>query len=254
MSSPPPPPPAWQPPPPPHRAEHVPADPPPAAQQHEEPGHQHHDGHEHTRLALLIALSIALVSVLGAVVGWRAEVHAAKASRYEQDAVAATISSAQLRSEAEAEAAKAYSQFAHYQRLGHEADELMPDACTSDERSNIVALDAGVLCSTQIQFGGYGGTGYVDAQGHFNIEKYALDVQDGNAAQNDIEPDTYETQAGQERHDEDNMLYLSLFLVLSLALLTLARLGKTTSSRLALAVPGWVCLIGGIAALITAEV
>ena len=38
------------------------------------PRHDTHD--EHTRLALIIALSIAVVSVLGAVVGWRAEVHA----------------------------------------------------------------------------------------------------------------------------------------------------------------------------------
>ena len=231
----------------------APPAPAPAAGQHAEPGPGHHDGHEHTRLALLIALSIAVVSVLGAVVGWRAEVHAAKASRYEQDAVAATISAAQLRSEAEAEAAKAYSQFAHFQRLGHEADELIPDACTTTTRNNIVALDAGVLCSTQIQFGGYGGTGYVDAQGHFNIEKYAQDVQSGNATQNDIEPDSYQEQAEQERHHEDNMLYLSLFLVLALALLTLARLGKTTSSRLVLAVPGWACLVGGVVVLVMAE-
>jgi hypothetical protein len=229
------------------------AGPPPAAEQHADSGHQPHDRHEHTRLALLIALSIALVSVLGAVVGWRAEVHAAKASRYEQDAVAATISSAQLRSEAEAEAAKAYSQFAHFQRLGHEADELIPSACTTDTRNNILSLDADVLCSTQVQFGGYGGTGYVDAQGHFNIEKYAQDVQAGNATQNDIEPETYELQAEQERHDEDNMLYLSLFLVLSLALLTLARLGKAASNRLVLAIPGWACLVGGIVVLVMAE-
>ena len=110
-----------------------------------------------------------------------------------------------------------------------------------------------MLCSTQVQFGGYGGTGYVDAQGHFNIEKYAQDVQAGNATQNDIEPEIYQAQAEQERHHEDNMLYLSLFLVLSLALLTLARLGKPTSSRLVLAVPGWVCLVGGIVVLVMAE-
>jgi hypothetical protein len=231
-----PPPPAWQPP------------PPRAALPRRE-----HSGHEHGRLALLIALSIALVSVLGAVVGWRAELHAAKASRYEQDAVAATISAAQLRSEAEAAAAKAYSQFEHFQRLGHEADELTPNACSGDNRNTIVDLDAGVLCSTQIQFGGYGGAGYVDAQGHFNVEKYAEDVQAGNATQNDIEPDSYEQQAEQERHHEDNMLYLSLFLALALALLTLGRLGKTTANRLVLAIPGWLCLIGGVVVLVMAE-
>src|SRR3954470_435179 len=112
--------PAWSPPPPEQPAASPPAD--------------VHEKHEHSRLALILALSIAVVSVLGAVVGWRAEVHAAKASRYEQDAVAASISGAQLRSEAEAEAAKAYSQYSHWVQLGNEANELVPDACTSSER------------------------------------------------------------------------------------------------------------------------
>jgi hypothetical protein len=214
----------------------------------------HSDSHEHTRLALLIALSIAVVSVLGAVVGWRAEVHAARASRYEQDAVAASISAAQLRSEAEAAAGKAYSQYSHFQRLGNEANEITPGACAMTNRTNIIDLDAGALCSTQIQFGGYDGTGYVDGQGRFNLEKYAQDVQSGNATQNDIEPDVYQEQAEQERDHEDTMLYLSLFLVIALALLTLARLGKTTASRLILAGPGWLCLAGGVIVLVVAEV
>ena len=64
----------------------------------------------------------------------------------------------------------------------------------------------------------------------------------------------HQEQAEQERNAEDTMLYLSLFLVIALALLTLARLGKTTASRLILAVPGWLCLAGGIIALVVAEV
>src|SRR6476469_7661423 len=68
--------------------------PPPRPRQQLNPEHEgghKDDAHEHTRLALIIALSIAVVSVLGAVVGWRAELHASKASRYEQDAVATSI-------------------------------------------------------------------------------------------------------------------------------------------------------------------
>jgi hypothetical protein len=212
-----------------------------------------HDPREHSRLALILALSIAVVSVLGAIVGWRAEVHAAKASRFEQDAVAASISGAQLRSEAEAEAAKAYSQYSHWVRLGNEANELIPDACSSSERTNLLEIDAGAVCSTQVQFSGYTSAGYVGGQGHFDMEKYARDVQAGNSTRNDIDPEVYQEQAEQQRHHEDNMLYLSLFLVLTLALLTLARIGKSTPSRLILAVPGWACLIGGAVVLISAE-
>ncbi|HEY2271518.1 MAG TPA: hypothetical protein VGH30_01985 [Jatrophihabitantaceae bacterium] len=261
MSSPPPP--AWQPPPRDFHPTTPPPLPPHAGQSHDQThdrtnphgdGHTAGHGHEHGRLALIIALSIAIVSVLGAVVGWRAEVHAGRASRYEQDAVATTISAAELRSEADAEAAKAYSQYAHYVRLGNEANELLPGACSITDRRNIIQIDAGVLCSTQVQFSGYGGTGYVDSQGHFDVEKYAQDVQAGNATQNDVEPETYVLQAEDQRHHEDKMLYLSLFLVLALALLTLGRLGRTRTRQLVLAVPGWICVVAGIIALVMIEV
>jgi hypothetical protein len=49
------------------------------------------------------------------------------------------------------------------------------------------------------------------------------------------------------------MLYLSLGLVLALALLTLARLGKNTASRLLLAIPGWLALGAGAVVLVLAE-
>lgn len=194
-----------------------------------------------------------MVSVLGAVVGWRAEAHAGKASRYEQDAVATSISGAQLRSEAEAAAGKAYSQYSHYVRLGQQANEIIPNDCPVSERTTILDLDTDAICSTQVQFSGYNSTGYVDADGHFDLNKYARDVQAGNATRNDIEPKTYQNQAEQERHHEDTMLYLSLFLVLALALLTLARVGRSTSSRLILAIPGWLCLVGGAIVLGASE-
>src|SRR3954470_17674008 len=84
---------------------------PPPADEHDK---HEHDKREHGRLALLLALSIAVVSVLGAVVGWRAEVHASSASRYEQDAVAASITATQLHSDAEAQAAAAQNKYEHY--------------------------------------------------------------------------------------------------------------------------------------------
>jgi hypothetical protein len=204
----------------------------------------HTDQHEHNKLALLLALSIAVVSVLGAIVGWRAEVHASKAERFEQDAVATSITAAQSRSEAEAEAAKAFSNYSHYVRLGHAADQLQPDACSSDQRTTLLQLDAGTICSTRVQFSGYANDAYLDGK-RFDLEKYARDVQAAKATVSDVEPEIYEHQAEQQRQHEDSMLYLSLFLVIALALLTLARLGKSTASRLVLAVPGWVALIGG---------
>jgi hypothetical protein len=208
--------------------------------------------HEHGRLALFLALSIAVVSVLGAVVGWRAEVHASSASRYEQDAVAAAITGTELHSEAETQADAAQGNYEHYERLGDEADRLAAAPCPVSNPTTLIELDAEAACAMQQVFAGYDDPAYVNS-GAFDVSKYAQDVQKVESYSADSDPDKYETLAEDQRHHEDNMLYLSLGLVLSLALLTLARLGKNTSSRLILAVPGWLALAGGAVILVLAE-
>lgn len=212
-------------------------------------------GHEHTRLALILALSIAVVSVLGAIVGWRAETHASRASLLEQDSVAASIAATQVQGQADAEAAKAESNYVHYRRLADQADELSPGACgPGGSRRTLSDFDAGVLCQTQVQFSGYSGDFYVDAKGNFAQEKYAADYVAAQNEKDPLDPEEVAALAETERHHEDAMLYLSLFLVLSLALLTLARVGKSVRGRLLLAVPGWLFLAGSAAFLIATEV
>lgn len=229
---------------------------PPHAQQTEHreplPPAAEHNAHEHTRLALIIALSIAVVSVLGAVVGWRAEVHASRASRYEQDSVATSIALVQVRGQGEAEAEKAASSYAHYARLQDEADELSPGACNGGARDSLAQLDAGVLCQTQVQFSDYSGDGYV-TKGTFELDRYAGDYVTAQQSRNPLDPEAFSTSAENERSAEHNMLYLSLFLVLALALLTLARLGKEVASRLVLAIPGWLLVAGCATYLVTQE-
>lgn len=202
--------------------------------------------HDAGRLPTLIAVSIALVSVLGAVVGWRAEVHGSRASRYEQDAVAASISAAQVRSHAEQLAAQAESQQEHFERLGREANQLSKNACNTSIKSNdILSLDAGALCSTQVEFSGYNSQGYVH-NGTFDVAKYTADVVAAESTQNDINPERYLALADDQHGAEHHMLWLSLFLVLVLAFFTLARLRKSRRDQLLLAVPGWACLAAGV--------
>jgi hypothetical protein len=235
--------PAWAPPPP--RAHHV----LPVVRRHPS------DAHEHNRLALILALSIAVVSVLGAVVGWRAEVHASRASRFEQDSVAASIAATQVEAQGDAEATKAQSKYDHYKKLADEANELSPGACGPDgKRTTLSDLDAGTLCETQVQFSGYSTNFYVDDKGNFDLKKYAADYVAAQSDGDPLDPEEIAGVAETERHHEDAMLYLSLFLVLALALLTMARLGRSTSARLVLAVPGWIVLIGSAVYLIAAEV
>jgi len=242
--------PAWSPPPPPPPTRaHQPATPVRAAEA------EQRNAHEHTRLALVIALSIAVVSVLGAIVGWRAEVHASRASRYEQDSVATSIERTAVQAQAESVAEKAASEYEHYLRLEDQANMLSPGACTGQgSRVSVPDFDAGALCQTKVQFSDDSANAYLDANGNFDLDAYARDYVAAQAEQDQLNATEFTDRAEQERHSEDNMLYLSLFLVLALALLTLGRLGKTVPARLVLAVPGWLCLIASVVILVSAEV
>ena len=73
-----------------------------------------------------------------------------------------------------------------------------------------------------MQFSDDSANAYLDANGNFDIEAYARDYVAAQAEQGPLNATEYTDKAEQERHSEDNMLYLSLFLVLALALLTLA--------------------------------
>src|SRR5690242_12200522 len=168
-----PPQPAWTPPPPP--AQHQLQQAPPAEpRQHHvperAPEHADKHAHEHTRVALIIALSIAVVSVLGAVVGWRAEVHASRASRYEQDSVATSIERTAVQAQAESVAAKAASEYEHYLRLKDQANILSPGACDQNgQRVTLPDFDAGALCETNVQFSDDSANAYLDPTGNFDI-------------------------------------------------------------------------------------
>lgn len=219
----------------------------------EEPG-GHHGGHDQTRLSTVIAVSIALVSVLGAIVGWRAELHGSRAGRYEQDGVATAISAAQVRSHAGTVAAQAASQYEHFVRLGRDADQLQRNACNSDiSPTDISSLDAGALCSTQVEFSGYSNDGYV-TDGRFDLAKYTDDVAAAESITQDVDSESYISLADEQHAAEHRMLWLSLLLALALVWLTVARFQRRRGGQLALAVPGWLCLAAGIVVLVVAEV
>jgi hypothetical protein len=224
-----------------------------SAPQAERAGPQRRTNPAHPILHLCIALSIAVVSVLGAGVAWRAEVHAAAAEEFDQNAVSAAITATQLQSDAEAEAGFAQSSFARYQRLGNEADRLASGACLGSNTTRTLSdHEARAACRLQVVFSGYNDPGYVH-DGTFQASAYAADVRAEKRYFYDAEPAPYQAKAEQARHREDTLLYLSIVLVLTLALLTFARLTGSRLRCLLFAVPGWVFLAAGASFLFASE-
>ena len=215
-----------------------------------------HGGHN-PLLHLLVAISIGLVSVLGAVVVWRAETHAANADAAEQNAISAAITAAHLHSTAEQAADTAERKFARYQRLGLDAQRLDPghDCAnnTNDNPTTVTEIDARVDCDIQVVFSGYADE--TSKQGSYDVTSYTNDVLAINRYfYPDSNPEVASAESEQQRNIEHKLLWLSVGLVIVLALLTLARLGKKTIHTLILAVPGWGLMLAAIVALIAVEV
>ena len=217
--------------------------------------HHPRPGERHGLLHLLIAVSIGLVSVLGAAVVWRAETHAANADAADQNAISASITAAHLRSTAEQAADTAQRKFARYQRLGLDSARLDPGHdCDNrnDSPTTVTQIDAAVDCDVQIVFSGYADE--TSKQGSYDVTTYTNDVLAFTRYfQPQANPAPFEQQAETQRNLEHKLLWLSIGLVGVLALFTLARLGRTETECLVLAVPGWALFASACVALVLLE-
>jgi hypothetical protein len=200
---------------------------------------------EHHRLHLAIALSIAVVSVLGALVSWRVEVLASAASEADQNAVAASITATDQATQAQTAAAAGEAKFARYQQIQSEANRLDPAGCTSATPPSLSVAEAEAACRVAFIFRTYDGGGYVGTNGSFDLAAYAKDVTAANRYFVDADPAPYQSEAAHARQHEDLLLYTSVGLVVALALFTLGRLSKQRRRIVTLAVPGWLLLGGG---------
>jgi hypothetical protein len=208
----------------------------------------------HGKVHTIVALSIATVSVLGAIASWRIETHASAASELDQSAVAATITDSRLLVEARAEAQQSEEAYFRYERLSGEAQQLAPGGCPNNPVS-VLDYNAYVVCEMQRAIFDGGNDQYVSANGrNYNIDALTRDLVAENGFQEDHQPGPYEAEAVVERHAEDRLLLLALVLVLSLALLTVAHLARRRKMLLRTAIPAWVLIAISTALLVVWEV
>lgn len=185
--------------------------------------------------------------------GWRAELHASTAGNLDQDAIAASLAATSESAKASTLATAAEADWEHYNRLGDEAARLDPSGCGNTGPTDpVAAAEASVACSVQVVFSGYNDPAYT-GHGVFDTSAYADDVIANDRYGIDSDPVPYQRAADHQRSLEDRLLYLSILVVLALALFTLARLVKSRRRLLALCVPGWLLLAGTIALFVATE-
>ena len=205
--------------------------------------------HLHT----VIAISIALISVIGAVIGWRVEVHSSSASDLDQNAVQASIAFTGLQSDAQQQAYHAAASYNQFLRVQDDAQQLTGQPCSGNwDATTVVGADALVECILNTPLSQYFLPAYIPRSNFrkYDVNRFAADIEAINRYTKNINPNIYQSQADDERHAEYRMLWLSVLLVAALVLCTLAQLERRRVRATQLAVPGWVLLAASIGLLV----
>lgn len=224
-----------------------------ALEHDEEALEDHASGGRSERLHTIIALSIAVISVVGAVISWRVEVHASAATDLDENAVQASISRSGLQNDAQQQAYAAAASYNRYIQVQDEAQQLTGQSCDSNsDTSTILGADALADCILTTPLSQYDVPAYISQSDprQYDVQSFAADVEAVNRYEKNVDSAAYQSQAADERHGEYRMLWLSLLLVAALALCTVAQLERRRGWSLRLVIPGWVLLAATVALLI----
>ena len=224
------------------------------ALEHDEEALEHAEsGGRSERLHTIIALSIAVISVVGAVISWRVEVHASAATDLDENAVQASISRSGLQNDAQQEAYAAAASYNRYIQVQDEAQQLTGQGCDSNsDTSTILGADALADCILTTPLSEFDVPAYISQSDprQYDVQSFAADVEAVHRYEKNVDSAAYQSQAADERHGEYRMLWLSLLLVAALALCTVAQLERRRGRTLRLVIPGWLCLAVTVALLV----
>jgi hypothetical protein len=221
-------------------------------------------------LSFLIPISIALVAIMGAVVGYRAEYHDSQASASDTDAqVASTYASGNAddalltgtRVEFEHDLWESLTDPAG-QGTGQAMVEQAEPSCanTTSVPPSLPAVQGVVDCQLAQVFSKYAFPPYWEHGNPalFDTERFVSDWLELSNLGRDVAVNQHEKAANTQRNQERRLLRLALLLALALALCTLAQAAlhhrwtsRTSLLSLLLAIPGWILLLGcGVAVLV----
>ncbi len=224
-------------------------------------------------LSFAIPISIALVAIMGAVVGYYAEYHASLASTADNSAqVSSTYASghsynALLTGQLAETEHRLWEQLAGA-TAGHSTGLAMitaaEPACANagSATDSVLAAELSADCRLAQVFSDLALPGYWEHgdPALFDTERYVADwVALGNFGR-DVAVEQHENVAAAQRDRELRLLDLAMFLAVALAFCTLAQAAihhgwskRTTVLSLLIAIPGWILLIGCSAVLLVWE-
>ncbi|HEY4687796.1 MAG TPA: hypothetical protein VIK33_00670 [Anaerolineae bacterium] len=206
------------------------------------------------RFKTLVAGLLALVTILGAVVAWRAAAANDIASNADFAGIAATLNAEEsraLNAVTAYEHLRAYTDYVRYNELGNAIADSLADAPETDrvtlERQMRDAWDL----ATEIE-GTFFENRYVKTDGTYDIPRQLDELWSDDAQNKDLNPDLHFAQSDAARAKSTTLIGILIVLGLLLVLYTLA---NTLASRVRylMAAGATIFLVGSVIALIVIE-
>jgi hypothetical protein len=198
-----------------------------------------------SRLGTLIAFLIAVVSVVGAVVAWRASVAADGAGDADTAGIRATLNVIETDTLNTINAYSNYGSYTEYQQyrwLGDALAEDLQDA--DDEELAIWGVELLTAIDRAESMQGSFESRYVDPDGTYALQRQLDEAQADAARERDLNPNPHFAEADALRVKTSDLLIALMILSLSLIFFTLV---ETVGARgkLALVALGMLCMVAG---------
>lgn len=223
-------------------------------------------------LSFAVPISIALVAILGAVVGYRVEYHASVSNAFDNDAQVSSTWLSGHDYNALITAQEAETDHTLWEQLakaggGHTAKDTATaaePACADFEGGAVSELEAEATVNCQLAqlFSGYALPAYWEHgnPADFDTQRFVGDwIALGNLGR-DVAVSHHTAAADDQRHKELRLLWLGILLALALAFCTMAQAAmhhrwsrRPDRVALVLAIPGWLVLVACSALLLAWE-
>ncbi|MBM4421845.1 MAG: hypothetical protein FJ030_00470 [Chloroflexi bacterium] len=209
-----------------------------------------------SHLETAVALLIAVATVIGAVVAWRASVAADGAGDADFAGLKASLNAEETRSRNFVNAYEhygAYTAYAHYSRLGDLiGQDLESDASLSDEEAFRLDRDRGDAYDLAKANQDLFPNRFLNRAGEYNVQREIAEQWADASREKDLYPDPHYAEADKLRGKTNQLLAALAVVAMSLVFYTLVE-AAGPRFQIAMAALGTLFLIGGAAAAIFFE-
>jgi hypothetical protein len=206
------------------------------------------------RIKTVVAVLLAAVTVMGAVVAWRAAVAGDEAGNADFSGLAATLNSEEARalnSITGYEDLRAYTDYVRYNETGNALADALADAPEDEQAALERQMREAWDLATEIQDRFFENR-YVNADGTYDLARELDELWADDTLDKDMFPEPHFTRSDRLRAKSTSLVSILIALGAALVLFTLANM-LTKAIRYILVAGGTLILLGSVVAVIIIE-